>query len=48
LENTSLQLRPEGEIERRARLADPLKEGKLVKPEDIIPLDNDGFDDFNG
>lgn len=37
-----------GEIERRGKFSQSPSEGKLVRPEQVIPFDEDKFDDFNG
>ncbi|MEW6378421.1 MAG: methyl-accepting chemotaxis protein [bacterium] len=37
-----------GMIERRTKIQAAPKEGRVVKPEEIIPLDDNDFTDFNG
>ena len=41
-------LQKEGEKRGEFSAAPAPGEGKLVKPEEVIPLDDDGFEDFNG
>jgi hypothetical protein len=37
-----------GLIERRTKVQAQPRGGRVVKPEEIIPLDDNNFDDFNG